>query len=177
MLGIGTGIAWGIYYAAGAASADAKIANVGETRWGFASSVVLGLTVRYINFIPLMWKVDALKDLEKKHQTNPFVYKATDSNSMVIYETEGAAGSFNRANRSLQHMGENAGPLLASMYMASTIFPFPTFVLTLLFGIGRVMHSVGYAQKGYGGHAMGFMISSFSTAIIEGLCLLVAIKA
>lgn len=181
-LAIGTGLAWGLVFAMGGGAANDRIAQVGDTKWAFASAIVLGITVRAVNLIPTYWKSDVLSSDGpdgKNMRVNPFVYKtldaATDFN--VVLATNGSAGAFNRANRSLQHMVENISPLLASLYMASTIFPGITFGLTVSFGLGRIWHAVGYANGGYGAHAPGFMLSTLSMAVLEGLCMLVVLKA
>merc|ERR1712107_101374 len=90
--------------------------------------------------------------------------------------TEGPVGSYNRANRSLTHLVENTLPVVLCLVLAGRIFAFPTFILTLAFAAGRIMHQVGYASAGYGGHALGFLVAMVCSVILQGLCLLAAAK-
>lgn len=186
-LGIGTGIAWAVY-AASRADVDARLASMQtsgfDLKWAYASVVTLGLTVRILNFLPTAWKNGGLNYGDvTNHRANPFIYQAMDTETnepiedgkKILYATTGPAGAYTRANRSLQHFTENSGPMLAALYMAAQVFPIATFVTTLIFGLGRIWHMAGYAIKGYGGHAMGFVVSMMATAVLEGMCLVAAI--
>ena len=57
------------------------------------------------------------------------------------------------------------------------MYPAATFILTVLFVLGRVLHQVGYAHKGYGGHGVGFGVSLIATIVAEGLVFVAGLRA
>jgi len=151
---------------------DANIERSGATTWLCLSLVVLGRTVAYVNAFPMRFKGKFKGNL----RSNPFIYRTNDGTGPpIIFDESGIIGKYNRANRSLHHMVENIGPFLASLYFVGSIFPFPTFVLTCIFCIGRIIHQAGYTE-GYGKHGMGFLLVMLSTATVEGLLLVTATK-
>ena len=80
----------------------------------------------------------------------------------MLFENDGLMGKYNRANRSLTHMIENFASVLAGLVLSGSVFPFPTFVCTCVFGVGRILHQVGYSS-GYGNHGLGFMFAMLAT--------------
>jgi uncharacterized membrane protein YecN with MAPEG domain len=112
-------------------------------------------------------------------RANSLIYKVIGNGNhknAVVLNDEGDIGKYNRANRSLNHFVENSIPFILSILLGGYVYALPTFVLTIIFFIGRVIHQYGYAEKGYGGHAPGFGLILLSTEILNGLLLLVAIK-
>jgi hypothetical protein len=93
----------------------------------------------------------------------------------VVLEDQGAAGMYNRANRSLHHFIENLPGLLLCYPAAAFCFPLPAMVLAVVFCVGRVMHQVGYT-KGYGSHGLGFVVSLLATVAVEGLVIVASLK-
>ena len=173
-LAMGYGVAKLIYNYGATATYAAKLASIGDGRWGFAAAVVLGRTITAVNILPLPYKNGIMSLDAGNVRANPLIYKGKDEH--VMLDSEGVIGQYNRSNRSLHHMCETYGILLAGLYMASTVFPFPTFLLTCLFAVGRVTHSIGYAG-GYGKHAPGFLLNMLALNSIEGLLLFVALNA
>lgn len=177
-LGIGFGIASGIYSYGNTSLYEKNIAAVSsneESYWVFLAIVVFGRMIAFVNLVPASYK----KDMNGNVRSNPFFYKIHESSKdeMVVFQEDGNLGKYNRANRSTHHMVENFGGFVAGLVLAGSVFPFPTFVLTCLFALGRVLHQIGYTKK-YGGHAPGFLISSvIATPTLEGLLLLVFLKA
>jgi uncharacterized membrane protein YecN with MAPEG domain len=84
-------------------------------------------------------------------------------------------GRYNRANRSLAHFTETAPAVVVLLALVAPVFPFPGFVLTALYCLGRVLHMRGEA-KGYGSHGVGFALSMAVTLVLEGLCTVAACK-
>merc|ERR1719401_370693 len=109
-------------------------------------------------------------------RANMQIFKAPGIKDHVVLETEGAVGAYNRANRSLTHFIENSIPAALFIPLSGAIFPFPTFVATVTFAAGRILHQVGYAAVGYGGHGAGFGIAMLSSVFLESLCSLTAFK-
>merc|ERR1740124_315295 len=187
-LGIGFGIASAIYSYGNKSLYQEKITAVSsdESYWVFLGLVVFGRMIAFVNLVPASYK----KDLQGNIRSNPFFYKkinndddgkgsssSSSSSEMVVFAEEGNIGKYNRANRSIHHMVENFGGFVAGIVLAGSVFPFPTFVLACLFSLGRILHQIGYTKK-YGGHAPGFLISVvIATPTLEGLLLLVFLKA
>jgi len=172
---LGYGIASAIYNFGAHSTYSKKLDAVGDGRWGYAAAVVLGRTIVLLNMMPLKYKNGWAALDAGNARANPFIFKSTDGKH-VLLEDEGTIGKYNRTNRSVHHMIETYGCLVAGLYMSSQVFPLPTFVLTCLYCVGRLAHSVGYA-KGYGGHAPGFMLQTLALSTVEGLLAFVAINA
>jgi len=58
----------------------------------------------------------------------------------------------------MNHFIENGMPVVLALVLNSYVFSVPTFVLVCMFAVGRVVHQIGYSEKGYGGHGLGFGI-------------------
>ena len=72
--------------------------------------------------------------------------------------SEGDEGFYNRANRTLYHFVENSIQLMLVIGLNSFVFPLPTFILTIIIFVGRLIYTIGYTAGGYGGHMYGFML-------------------
>lgn len=177
---IGTGVAWCIFNFGATAKYEARVTEVvaKELHWAMAALCVLGRCVAIVNILPVIWKHKIMTLTSGNLRSNPFIYTAVGDDAAphnVVLETEGDIGKYNRANRSLHHMIENFAVVVAGIFAASQVFPFPTFIVTCLFSIGRVAHLVGYTY-GYGKHAPGFALSTTATSTIEGMLALIALK-
>lgn len=150
--------------------------------WLYFSAVVCAWLTRWLNAFPMAYKNAAMEAQGKAAsgniRANMYLYMAAkDPIKPIVLIESGAAGQYNRANRSLHHYIENAlGPLLL-VPLAGFVYPGATFVLTLLFAVGRIAHQAGYAIKGYGGHGLGFAIALIATLILEGLVLVAGLCA
>ena len=112
-------------------------------------------------------------------RSNMFIYKNAAegaSESRVILASKGDEGQYNRANRSLYHFVENSIPVMFSIGLCSFVYPIPTFVLTLIIFVGRIIYTVGYTSGGYGKHAPGFIIHHLAGNTLYGLLLITGIK-
>ena len=124
---------------------------------------------------PMIWKSQVMRGKSGNLRANMYLFKATGdgaSPNAVVMDTDGVAGSYNRANRSMHHFGENVPAFLATAFVASPIWPVPVFCLTVIYAIGRVMHQVGYSNKGYGGHGAGFGLATLAQLTLTGFCFL-----
>merc|ERR1712094_59122 len=116
----------------------------------------------------LAWKTQIM-GAHKNLRANPFFYQVNSDLPVVMLVEEGDVGKYNRANRSLNHFVENSLQLVLNFIFASYVFAKPSFILMILFAIGRVMHMRGYTN-GYGSHGPGFMIASIlGNGILEML--------
>lgn len=179
IIGFLIALAW-TNYSSSNAKYNERMAATGDTVWLFAASVVLSRTVAFVNAYPLiMWKT-RIMGKDGNLRANPFFYKiigagASDDTTVVLQDA-GDVGGYNRANRSIHHMVENMGGFLASLYLVGTVFPFPAFVCTCLWCLGRIMHQIGYTT-GYGGHGAGFGINLLADVILQGFATVVVVIA
>jgi uncharacterized MAPEG superfamily protein len=91
-------------------------------------------------------------------------------------ETEGEIGAFNRAQRALQNFGETF-PLFVIMYLlASFVFPFYAFVVCCCYMAAKAIMAVGYTSSA-DGRMGGTMLSLVANCILEGMVLMVGVKA
>ena len=176
---VGYAIACRVYTQGNTALFDKNIVKLAEGELGYTliAAAVFNLTVHWINNYPMIYKSMIMSLKGGNLRANMQIYKQSGkdaSSGYVVLETEGAIGSYNRANRSLTHMVENSIPMAVMLVLCGSVFPFPTLALTGLFGVGRMMHQVGYATVGYGGHGLGFVISQIARCSMQGLCLLAA---
>lgn len=182
VLALGTGIAFTTFKLGATEVYAAKMSKIAadDSYWSFAALVVIAYGIRLVNMLPMMYKEKVMKgalrdEIGANMRSNPFIYKVVGDNSAtVLFANDGVTGNYNRANRSLTHMIENFGSVLAGITMTGSVFPFPTFVCACAFSVGRVMHQVGYSS-GYGKHGLGFMVSTLATAALEGMAVLVVL--
>lgn len=179
---IGTGLAYAVYkFGATATYSDKMVAAIaGGGYWLYAGVVVTAYAMRFVNMYPMVFKERVMKgalreEIGANMRSNPYVFKSVGaSKETVLFDNEGVIGKYNRANRSLTHMIENFGSVLVGLALAGSVFPFPAYVCACFFAVGRIVHQVGYTS-GYGGHGLGFMISTLSQITLEGLVALVAL--
>jgi len=176
MLAIGTGLAFATLYIDGnKLTYESKILGLKaqDLQWLYLALVVLGRMISIVNFIPTVYK----SHLKGNIRSNPFFFQTDDTKkTMVLFQEDGTNGMYNRSNRSVQHMVENFGAFLASIGPVGYIFPKQTFGVVTVFSLGRILHQKGYT-KGYGSHALGFVLATLSILIMEGLALITFLKA
>ena len=179
---IGIAIAFAVYKFGATSKYAAKMetAVADDGHWTYLAFVAIAFAIRLINFYPMQYKEKVMKgalreEIGANMRANPFIYKSVGpGKETVLFENDGITGKYNRANRSLTHMIENFGSVLSGLMLAGSVFPFPTFVCATAFGVGRVVHQVGYSG-GYGKHGAGFLISMLATLALEGLVILVGL--
>eukprot|EP00554_Chaetoceros_debilis_P007348 CAMPEP_0194077118 /NCGR_PEP_ID=MMETSP0149-20130528/3787_1 /TAXON_ID=122233 /ORGANISM="Chaetoceros debilis, Strain MM31A-1" /LENGTH=210 /DNA_ID=CAMNT_0038758039 /DNA_START=27 /DNA_END=659 /DNA_ORIENTATION=- len=181
LLAIGFGLAYGVLALdkSNKEIYDSKIQTLrdGDLQWIYLGLVLLGRTIALLNFAPAGYK----NGLKGNIRSNPFFFETQDQDekgkrTMVLYQEDGTNGMYNRSNRSVQHLIENSGAFFAMIGPVGFVFPKQTCALVGFFCAGRVMHQRGYSQR-YGKHAMGFVLSAFSIATMEGLALIAFLKA
>jgi len=146
-----------------------------DLQWLYLALVVLGRTIGLLNFVPVVYKNGMAGNI----RSNPFFFETVgdddEAPTMVIYKQDGPHGMYNRTNRSVQHMIENAGGFFAAIGPVGYVFPKQTCAMVVIFCAARVLHQRGYSS-GYGGHAAGFVFSMLPILTLEGLALTVFLK-
>lgn len=182
---IGLGIAYGIYKFGNTAVYDTGLKEIvsrpGGGHWAHLSAFAFSRVVSFANFYPMLMKSRVMRGKSGNLRANMYIYKAVGKlgegkPGSVVLNEDGDVGKYNRANRSLHHLVENMATFCVGIALASQAFPFPTFVLTLLFGLGRILHQTGYSSGGYGQHGKGFLLSTIATNAVDGLLLLTGLK-
>jgi|TARA_B100000459_G_scaffold143296_1_gene104745 uncharacterized membrane protein YecN with MAPEG domain len=153
----------------------------GEQGWTHLAAAVLALVTGWINTYPMMYKHMIMRTTSGNLRANMMIYKQSgvdaSKSGYVLLETQGPVGSYNRANRSLTHFVENSIPVALLIALSGAVFPFPTFVCTVVFAVGRVLHQTAYAAIGYGPHGLGFAMSDTAKGIMMSFCLIAADKS
>jgi len=169
---IGTGIAMAIFYCSKDyydGRARKNVAMFGEDfPFVYLGGIFFSWVYRFVNMYPMGFKNRLMTGKAGNVRANMYIYKVVDEDKHVVLATEGDVGMYNRANRSMHHMSENATPVAVTFLLAGLNFPIAALVLMAVFCLGRVMHQVGYTT-GYGSHGGGFVLALISTVTLEGL--------
>jgi uncharacterized membrane protein YecN with MAPEG domain len=91
-------------------------------------------------------------------------------------ETEGDFGRFNRAQRALQNYLEQLPIVLALFVAAGFVFPFPSFVVIIVFCLMRIMSAIGYTAQS-SGRMNGNMLAALGVEVLQGFILIAGVKA
>ena len=149
---IGTGIAFLIYRFGSKDKYDAKIqaAKAFDASWLILALIIFSFVVNWLNMYPMRFKERFMGGYSAGNlRANPLIYQfatmRADESPVVILSDKEEVGSYNRANRSLHHLLETGIPFIMSTVVTFYLLPFPTFVILLLFCIGRILHQMGYA--------------------------------
>ena len=143
-VGIGIGIAFLIHHLGSTDKYEAKlaVAKKSEMCWAYLSAFIFGVAVLLLNFFPSIYKSKIMKI--GNMWSNPFIYRLAAGDpaetSAVILHTEGDIGSYNRAHRGLYHFMENVLPVVLALPFIFPIYPFPCFVLTTIYSVGRIVY-------------------------------------
>lgn len=176
MLVIGTGLGLvSLKFDGNKSTYDTKIERLQQEdlQWLYLALVVFASMITLVNFVPIGYK----NDLKGNVRSNPFFYETDDDNkTLVLFKEDGKEGMYNRSNRSVHHMVETFGGFLAIIGPVGYVFPKQTFGAVCVFSLGRILHQKGYSN-GYGGHAAGFLLAKLSSLTLEGLALIIFLKA
>jgi len=173
---IGVAVAYFAIYPA-TATADAKIATVASLDLGW---VYLGAFVMKVGILVIGINLGGARAAAKVEVPDQQCYqvKGAEGSKLgyVLMETEGEIGAFNRAQRALQNFGETF-PLFVIMYLlASFVFPFYAFVVCCCYMAAKAIMAVGYTSSA-DGRMGGTMLSLVANCILEGMVLMVGVKA
>eukprot|EP00947_MAST-08B_sp_MAST-8B-sp1_P004675 g4675.t1 len=166
-------------FGAATAKYEAKIETVvnADLHWLFLSAAVMARLVTYLNMLPMVWKSKVFRRKSGNLRANLYVFKSATKpdDPAIVLEDKGDVGAYNRANRSLHHFSEYVAATIVTLLLSGYVFPLPSFVATVTFALGRILHMTGYT-KGYGKHGIGFALATLSTTFLEGACLVVGLK-
>eukprot|EP00746_Dinoflagellata_sp_MGD_P141621 gnl/MRDRNA2_/MRDRNA2_74702_c0_seq1.p1 gnl/MRDRNA2_/MRDRNA2_74702_c0~~gnl/MRDRNA2_/MRDRNA2_74702_c0_seq1.p1 ORF type:complete len:240 (+),score=43.04 gnl/MRDRNA2_/MRDRNA2_74702_c0_seq1:92-811(+) len=155
-----------------------KAINLGGTlELGYAY-----IAIGFLNFVgfllnnyPMTYKALVMDGKAGNLRSNMMIYKVNFLEEKklpyVVLEEEGDIGVYNRSNRALTHFIENTVGLILCIAASLVIFSVPAMVVVIIFGLGRLLYQMRYAEGGYGpgGHLPPFLICFLSSMIIEML--------
>lgn len=158
----------------------ARMTGLGDLGYLYAAVYVFSWLEWITNWYTIIPKY-ALGVEKTELCANQFFYKvnflANDRKGplpYVVMESEGMAGKSNRASRALGHFTEHAAGTLALILLAGYVFPFPTFICTLIIFCGRMIYLQVYANQGYKSplRSLGFVLLVFSQYVLENMVLM-----
>ena len=181
-LGVGAGIVYAIHEYGSTTVYDARIATITtyDLKWMYLSAFLWGALVIFLNFYPMGFKGKIMLTKSGNLRSNMFIYKlaAEDSSeSAVVLNNDGDIGLYNRGNRSLYHFMEHSQPVIIGLVLNSFVYPFPTFIVICVYVLARILYTIGYTNKGYGGHVPGFILERLTQNIILAQFLFIFFKA
>ena len=161
--GIGLGIGCAVHYLGSKDLYEKRITILQEydLQWAYLSAFVFAVLVSFQNFYPMQYKARVLRGNSGNLRSNMFLYKhAVEgvSSSAIVLNESGDVGLYNRSNRALYHFVENSLPMILSVVLGSFVYTIPVLVLTCLYVVARIIYTIGYTNKGYGGHVPGFVL-------------------
>ena len=147
---VGSAIAEATYRLGATHKAAAKIATLGalDLGWLYIGIYAVTRTVGLVNMYPMIYKARVMRSKSGNLRANMYLYKQVGKNSSdgaIVLDDAGDAGVYNRANRSMHHMVENAR---ACWPRSRGFGPFAACVCACAWSAGRVVHQRGHI--GYG---------------------------
>jgi hypothetical protein len=174
---VGFAIAYFAAYASKTSKADAQIATLAGSDFGW---LYLGIVVLKILQWPLGAALGHVRQVSKIHLPDQHVYKVMGAEGsklgFVLMETEGALGDFNRAQRAFMNYHENF-PITALLYVAASfVFPFEAFWCVTAWAVSRLIMAYGYKDS-VDGRIPGTLIGGVAQGVLQGMVLIVSYKA
>lgn len=174
-LGLGVGIAYGMYSLGNTAKFDSKIATLaaGGLGWMYCSAFALRMGLVGVSTL-----LGCERKAAKVNVPDQQVYKVHGQDQMgyVLMEGEGQLGRFNRAQRAYMNLLEQLPMALVQFMLAGFVFPFQSFCMAAVFSCCRVLAAVGYISSPDARMA-GNLLGSLTVAAMEGCVLLAGVKA
>jgi len=133
-----------------------KIVEDGE--WMFVAAIILNYTIIWMNNMPGYYKEQCMG--MGNVRANQKLFRAAaggaegETPAAILYTT-GKEGGYNRSQRAIAHFLENSWGFIMTLPLGYLTFPFPTFVISVVYSLGRVIYQFGYV-KGFGWHYLGF---------------------
>jgi len=94
----------------------------------------------------------------------------------VLMETDGAIGTFNRAQRAVQNYGENAPLFMLMFVLAGWVAPFGIFVCACVYAVGRVVNAIGYTSAA-DSRIPGTLIGVLASNVIDSVVLVAGLRS
>ena len=133
---------------------------------------MLALVTGWINTYPMMYKHMIMRTTSGNLRANMMIYKQSGvdaSKSVRLLETQ--TNGLVQPRQPLAHpLRRELDPVALLIALSGTVFPFPTFVCTVVFAVGRVLHQTAYAAIGYE-PGLGFAMSDTAKGIMMSFCL------
>lgn len=175
-LAVGLGIAYAVYAFGARDKYDAKIDLLAgyDLGWVYMGLFVIKIFQLFINI-----NLGMSRKAAKVNVPDQQVYKVGGDGApqgYVLMELEGDLGRFNRAQRALQNYIEGLPIFLAFAVFVGFVFPFPAFVLIVLFMASKTAYAVGYTKDAKS-RMKGGMISMICSEVLQGLLLVAGVKA
>mmetsp|Transcript_116130 Transcript_116130/g.335394 ORF Transcript_116130/g.335394 Transcript_116130/m.335394 type:complete len:225 (-) Transcript_116130:132-806(-) len=96
--------------------------------------------------------------------------------ALVMMETEGKFGEFNRAQRALANLEEYLPIFLTEVLLVGFIYPVLVCALTVIFGCARLKGAFGYT-RGAKERMVGNMIGFLMNGLLDGLVVFIGVVA
>eukprot|EP00930_Biecheleria_cincta_P061582 TRINITY_DN47148_c0_g1_i1.p1 TRINITY_DN47148_c0_g1~~TRINITY_DN47148_c0_g1_i1.p1 ORF type:complete len:232 (-),score=33.06 TRINITY_DN47148_c0_g1_i1:81-722(-) len=175
--GIGFGIGYAVYKLGATAKYDAKIDTLAKQDLGW---IYLGLVASKLTFVTINTNLGIRRKAAKVNVPDQHVYQVHTGSKpalgYVLMESQGVLGAFNRAQRALQNYLEALPNYLATFFAAGYVFPFPTFITSIIFGASRMAAAIGYTAEPNGRMA-GNIFGTLLQDILQGFIILAGVKA
>jgi hypothetical protein len=159
-------------------AADAKISILSEYDLGW---LYLGIFVVKSLKLPIYINLGSARIASKANVPDQQVYKVMGSGGggdklgYVLMETDGVHGTFNRAQRALQHYHKQFPITMLEYVAASWIWPFEAFICVVVWAVSSCISATGYA-KSSDGRMSGRIFGFLATATLRGFILIAAYK-
>eukprot|EP00927_Polykrikos_kofoidii_P045066 TRINITY_DN38929_c0_g1_i1.p1 TRINITY_DN38929_c0_g1~~TRINITY_DN38929_c0_g1_i1.p1 ORF type:complete len:221 (-),score=28.66 TRINITY_DN38929_c0_g1_i1:84-746(-) len=179
---VGWPIASWIYHCGDTALFDKNMRGVTDAgqEYAYLAAVIFGCLVSWLNAYPMVQKNNIMQSTCDHLRSTTAVLRLSDNKteatSYAVLASTGPEGQYNRANRSLHQFCESSTGVVITLLLAGFVFPYQVFVVISIFAVGRILHQIGFASMGYGGHALGFVLCALSSSTLEMLCWHVAMK-
>lgn len=160
-----------------------RILTMNSLSYLYLAAVNLSMLVSFMNIYPQVYKNRIMRPESGPLTANPVFFKVNfpiherQALPFVVMEEDGAVGQYNRASRALQQFTEGTAGFILCVLLAGYVFPFPVYVLSTAFAVGRIASQVGYAEEGSGAESLGATVSTLAAATVEMLVLLAGVKA
>jgi len=174
---VGQAAAWPIYHHVADHRVPSKLQSLGsqDLGWLYLAVYVLKTGSVLLNIQATSWRRKARINVPDQHVYKVWTPPGGPALPYVMFETEGDLGRFNRSQRAVQNYQEYLPGVLVTAVMAGYVFPFPVFILTLVYVASRMVMAVRYTESSDGRKA-GFILSLLVSLMLDGLLLLVAYK-
>mmetsp|Transcript_38826 Transcript_38826/g.97245 ORF Transcript_38826/g.97245 Transcript_38826/m.97245 type:complete len:217 (-) Transcript_38826:140-790(-) len=174
-LAVGQAFAHAVYTFGQTSEFQGKISTIAAQGLGW---MYMGMTVWRLANVAVAINLGSARFKAKISNPDQHVYKVYGSgennSGYVLMEEEGAIGEFNRAQRAHMVNVEGSARQLSLFFLASFVFPLPTFICACLCAFSRIQSCLGYVKSA---DSRMSMLGMFGNAFMDGLVLYAAWRA